>query len=169
MEILHEFGVNLVLLIAQAVNFLILLFILRKFLYGPITKVLEERKKRIAQGLSQAEKAEKVLADTQETRIKELRKTKQEAEVILNEASKTAQEIAEDTRKKLEKELEQQRKEFTKELEQKKQQMRDELKKEVITLTIFSLEKIIGKTLTPADQKRITKESFKELNEQKIN
>jgi len=47
MEILKEFGIQPTLLLAQIVNFLIILFVLKKFFYKPIIKVLDARKKRI--------------------------------------------------------------------------------------------------------------------------
>jgi len=45
--------------LAQIVNFLILIFLLKRFLYGPITKAMEEREKKIATAVEQANSAEK--------------------------------------------------------------------------------------------------------------
>ena len=47
MEIIKQFGINPILLAAQVVNFIVLLFIFKKLLYKPILKVLDERKKKI--------------------------------------------------------------------------------------------------------------------------
>ena len=57
MEILENFGLNPMLLIAQIVNFLIVLFILKKFLYKPVLEMLKKRQTTIKDGLKQAEEA----------------------------------------------------------------------------------------------------------------
>ena len=62
MEILENFGVNPVLLAAQIVNFIIVLFILKKFLYKPILDLLKKRQFTIKEGLKQAEATAKEAA-----------------------------------------------------------------------------------------------------------
>lgn len=57
MEIIEVFGVHWKLLAAQAVNFGIALFVLYRFVYTPIWKILDERQKKIAKGLEDAERA----------------------------------------------------------------------------------------------------------------
>ena len=58
MEVLAKLGIDWKLLIAQAVNFLVLLWILRRYAYGPILRVLEARTARIEQGLKDAQASE---------------------------------------------------------------------------------------------------------------
>src|SRR3989344_4706705 len=88
MEILNQFGINPILLAAQVVNFLILLFILKKFLYKPILKVLEARKQKIEESLKNAEEIERKLLLTEEEKEKILAKTSLEAQKILDETKK---------------------------------------------------------------------------------
>ncbi len=57
MEIIKNFGLNPILLAAQIVNFLIIFFILKKFLYKPVLNVLNKRQVTIKEGLKQAEEA----------------------------------------------------------------------------------------------------------------
>ena len=66
MDILNQFGISPVLLTAQVVNFLVLLFILKKLLYGPLLKVLAERRKKIEDSLKNAEEIELRLQETNE-------------------------------------------------------------------------------------------------------
>ena len=66
MEFLKEFGIQPTLLIAQIVNFLIILFILKKFFYKPIIKLLDDRKKKIEESLKNAELIEERLKQTEE-------------------------------------------------------------------------------------------------------
>ena len=56
MEFLKDFGVNPILLLAQIVNFTVLLILLKKFFYKPILKVLEERKHKIETSVTQTQK-----------------------------------------------------------------------------------------------------------------
>lgn len=62
-ELLHNFGINGKLLLAQVVNFGILFYVLRRFAYGPIVSMLEERRRRIKRGLEDSAEAERRLKD----------------------------------------------------------------------------------------------------------
>jgi F-type H+-transporting ATPase subunit b len=64
-DIANQFGVTWQLLISQIVLFVIVALALRKFAYSPILAVLEERKKRIAEGLANAERIKQELATAQ--------------------------------------------------------------------------------------------------------
>src|SRR3989344_8353758 len=88
MEILKQFGINPVLLAAQVVNFLILLFILKKFLYKPILKVLDERKRKIEESLNNATEIERKLSQTNETIEKMIGKAALDAQKMLDETKK---------------------------------------------------------------------------------
>ena len=58
-ELITKLGIDWKFLIAQIVNFLVLLFVLYKFAYGPILAMLEKRQKKIEKGLKDAEAATK--------------------------------------------------------------------------------------------------------------
>jgi len=100
MDFLKDFGVQPMLLAAQVVNFLILLFILKKLLYGPILKVLAERKKKIEDSLKNAEEIEKRLLQTEEEKEKVLEKAslldeaKKEIEIMKEEGKAQAESLA---------------------------------------------------------------------------
>jgi len=59
METLSSLGIDLKILLAQLVNFGILIFLLSKFLYKPVLKMLDQRKKKIAESIKKAEEIEK--------------------------------------------------------------------------------------------------------------
>jgi len=87
MEIIKNFGVNPILLAAQIVNFLIVFFILKKFLYKPVLDLLRKRQVTIKEGIKQAEEA----------RIK-LEKVVIEEKNILRNAQLQAKKIIEESR-----------------------------------------------------------------------
>lgn len=163
MNILDQFGVQPVLLAAQVVNFLILLFILKKFLYKPILKVLEERKQKIAQGLKNAEEIEKRLLKIEENKDKIFSKTIAEAQKILDEAKKDIASMKNDAKIEADKQTELLVKKGQEAILIEKQKMQDEIKAELSTVVILALQKVTGKVLKQKDQKEIIEEAIKEL------
>jgi F-type H+-transporting ATPase subunit b len=90
---MEALGINPVLLIAQVISFLVLLFVMKKFLYGYIQKALEERRSNIKKIFTDKEELEKRLTDLemeQEEKRKELQKLSKKLEA---EARVTADEI----------------------------------------------------------------------------
>ena len=76
-ELIKQFGINWRLLLAQAVNFLVLLYILKRFAYTPILNMLRKRKEEIAKGILLRDEAEENLAQIgvlKETTIEEAKK-----------------------------------------------------------------------------------------------
>lgn len=94
MELLNNFGFDPVLLIAQVVNFLLILFVLKRFLYKPILKMLKDRKESVAEGLKQAEEARKTLADSQIKEKEILKRVRLQGQQIVNDAKMQATEEA---------------------------------------------------------------------------
>ena len=64
-ELLAVFGVNWKLLLAQGINFALLLAILTYFLYKPILRIIDERREKVAEGVRTAEMAMQRLAEAQ--------------------------------------------------------------------------------------------------------
>jgi F-type H+-transporting ATPase subunit b len=79
MEILHEFGINPVLLVAQIINFAIVFWVLKKFLYKPILTMLKERQKEIKKGITDAEDARVLLEKTTQKEKEVLKKAQAES------------------------------------------------------------------------------------------
>src|SRR5215207_8773649 len=86
-EIAHQFGVTWQLLISQIVLFVIVAVALKKFAYGPILKVLEERRQKIAESLANADKIKQDLASAQA-----------KSHEILNQANVQSNKLIEDAR-----------------------------------------------------------------------
>ncbi len=94
MELLNNFGFDPVLLVAQVVNFLLILFVLKKFLYKPVLKMLKDRRDSVAEGLKQAEEARLLLEDTQAKEKEIIKKTRLQANQIVDDAKAQAVEEA---------------------------------------------------------------------------
>ncbi len=85
-ELFAAFGINGKLIVAQMVNFGALLFLLSYFLYGPILKLLDERREKIAKGVQDAEEAAVKLAQSHTEGKEIVGKAVKEAEGLLSEA-----------------------------------------------------------------------------------
>ena len=92
MELLKAFGVDYKILIAQLLNFAILFFVLYKLGYKPIFKFLDDRRDRIKDGLTMADKAEKKLSEAENEKKAIIIDSKKEAAAVISRADKLAKE-----------------------------------------------------------------------------
>lgn len=163
MEILNQFGINPLLLLAQVVNFFLLLFILKKFLYKPILKVLEERKKKIEESLKNAEEIEKRLLEIGQLQEKEIQKATKIGQQIIKDALDSANQIYEETKVNAEKLSDKLVKQTKLQLQQQEQQLEDSIRAHVADLVFSIVQKVTGKVLTKQDKIKIAEESIKNL------
>lgn len=163
MDFLKDFGVQPVLLIAQAVNFLILLYILKRFLYKPVLKVLDERKKTISDSLQNAEEIEKKLTQITAEREEQLKKASREAEEIIKDATVSAGQIIAEAHEKAGTDIEGLVAKAHQSISLEKEKMRQEIRAELAGLVVAGLQKVTGKVLDKKDQEEMVKETIKEL------
>lgn len=97
MEIIKNFGLDPILLGAQIVNFLIIFYVLKRFLYKPVLSVLRKREQEIKDGLRQAEEGKKALENALQTEKDILKKAQNQAQKILEDARLQALEISRQT------------------------------------------------------------------------
>ena len=95
-ELVNQLGIDLKLLLAQGVNFIILLVVLTKFVYKPLMKIVEERRKKIELGVKGGELAKKVIEDAEKTGLGITKKADTQAVAIISEAEKNAQKKAQE-------------------------------------------------------------------------
>jgi F-type H+-transporting ATPase subunit b len=164
MELLSKLGIDWRLLIAQIINFLILLLILYKFLYKPILHLLESRKEKIERGLQDAIKLEEELAKTKEIRKQELEKTKKEALQIIEQAQKNAELLSQDLKEKTKKEAEKIILETKSRLAEEKGGMMLEIKKETAALVVAAAEKVVGKIIDEKIQHKFIEDTLNEIS-----
>ena len=147
------------------VNFLILLFILKKLLYKPLLQMLDERKNSIEVAINNAEtakiEAEKLRKDY-ETRLAEAR---QEAQDVIAKATKIGeemkQEIVTSAQNEANKAIQRAQEEISRERDLAVAVLRDE----VATLAVLAAGKIIGKTITVEDHAKMVKEFVEEVGD----
>ncbi len=92
MEFLEKFGIEWKLLLAQAVNFLVLAVILRAFAYKPLINFLDARRKKIEEGLENARLAEQKLGEAEDRKKEKVREGESKAMEIIAEGEKRGRE-----------------------------------------------------------------------------
>ena len=149
-----DLGINLPVLIAQFVNFTILLVVLRLLAWGPITKMLDDRRERIRESLSAAEAAKTQVAES-ERRVQEQVETgRREAQNLIAQAQADAEATLARARN---------------EIQLERDTAIADLRKEFADLTISAAEKVITTSLDKNAHKRLIDEalaqsSFREKN-----
>ena len=162
-KILSDFGVQPILLLAQVVNFLVLLFILQKLLYKPILQVLEERKRKIEESLSNAEKIQKELEATEAKRSQVIENAIEEGKKIIAEATQQGAVLMQESQAKAKEEMEEMMNQGMQMIAGEKEKMKSEVKSEVATMIQMSLEKVLGRSLDSKSHQKIVEDAVKTI------
>lgn len=162
-QLFHNFGVTWPKFIAQVILFLVVYGVLSKFAFGPILKVLNERRRRIEESQHNAERIKKQLAEA-ELRYQEiLRKANDEANHLIEEARLSSDAISQKQLQKAISDAENIIAKAKQSIEQERHKMISEVKHEMVGLVVNTTAKVVGKVLSPEDQKRLTEETSKEI------
>ena len=162
-DIGEKTGFNLTQFLAQCVGVTILFLFLQKFAWTPVRKMLEEREKRIADSMANADKIKKELADAESTRLSIIQKANEQATKIIAEAEKSAAAITELRAKEATRQAEGIVKNAHEASVLDRNRLMDELKRHLGELVIQTTEKVAGKVLTPDDQARLNNETLHQL------
>ena len=143
MEALANLGIDGKLLLAQAINFLVLLFILRRFAYRPMLAFLEKRTERIEQGLQDAKKAKDDLLQVAKQEKEILAHARQEAKLLIETAEISAKKRDAERLVATEEEAKRFLEGARLTIEEEKVKMVAEAKKEIAEVVTLSVEKIL--------------------------
>ena len=162
-QLFTQFGVTWPKFLAQVILFLTVYLILKKFAFGPIIAIFEERRKTIEDAQANAEKIKRQLAES-ELRCQEiLRKANSDAQRIIEEgrasSDATAQKHLQQAIKDAEGIIEKANENVTLE----RARMVAEVKKEMVHLVVDTTSKVVGKVLSESDQERLAAETTKQL------
>ena len=160
-EIFTQFGVTLPKFIAQLVLFLIVYFVLNRYAFAPILRILEERRKRIEEGQLNAERIKKQLAEAELRYQEMLRKANDDAQLLIEESRKNNEAFSKREMDRAVMESSAIVDRARQEIASERTLMVDEVKKEMVSLVIKTTAQVAGKILTPEDQKRLTEEAQK--------
>jgi F-type H+-transporting ATPase subunit b len=159
----EQFGFNKSIFVSQVISFLIVAFLLKKFAFGPIQKILVERRERIEEGLKNADRIKSELAKTEAARLEILNKANTQANKLIEEARAAAARVQETETQKAIAAAEQIIVKAREAAEADRNRMVNELRKEIGALVVKATSQVTGKILTIDDQKRLTEETNKQL------
>jgi F-type H+-transporting ATPase subunit b len=141
-----------------AVNFLFFLVVVQRFAFGPVSRMLADRRERIEQGLKDAEQARADREHAEQERLATLAEARREANDILARAQKVAQETRDADIAATREELERLRARASEDISAEKQRALAELRGEVADLALLAAGKVVGETMTDARQRRLVEE-----------
>jgi F-type H+-transporting ATPase subunit b len=159
----RQFGVDWPHLIAQIISFAIVAFLLQKFAYKPVVDMLEERRKRIAEGLANAEKIKVELARAETQRQEILTQANTQATKLIEEARAAAAKVQERETQKAIAGAEQILVKAREAAAQDHARKLADLRKEFGRLVVQTTATVTGKVLTPEDQRRLAEEAAKQV------
>ena len=152
------------LMIWTLVSFGITLWILKRYAFGPIQKLIDDRRERIRRAVEEADETRDEARRLLEEHRKLVAEAKGEAESILSEARKIAATQQERMREETEADRLRRLEETKRQIEQATSQALGEIRREVANLSLLAAEKITRKTLTDADQQRLIDEALSEID-----
>ena len=157
-----DIGINLPLLIAFIVNFVILFALLSLFLYKPVMKILDERSKRIKESVERAEATKEEYARAGEEVKKLISKAREEGQVLVSQAALVGERLKEEAKEGARKEAQAIVDRTRAELEEERDRIIDDLRREFVDISISAAEKVIKETLDKERHRRLIEETLEE-------
>lgn len=163
MDIAKQFGVEPVLLVAQIINFLIVLFLLKKLLYKPVLNMLKERKDSIKEGLDKAEEARLLLEKAKKEESEILQKAQAKSEKILESSKNQADEILRQSREQAKEEAELMITQAKESIEKETEKVKKEIVAHVGEISLALLKKALSESVNPKIQKEFLSQAAKNI------
>ena len=152
------------LMIWTLLCFGITFFVLRKFAFGPVQNLIDERRKRIREALDEADSARAEARRLLEQHKQLMSQARGQAEEILAETRQIAEAQGKRMRDELEVDRKRRLEETTKQIQSETARALEQIRTEVGELTVIATEKVTGKILDDADQRRLIDEAIGELD-----
>lgn len=162
-DTLNTLGIQWPKLIAQVINFAIVMFVLWKWAYKPVLKMLELRRDKVAESITNADKIKAELAATEARRLEVLNQANDQANKLIEEARAAAARVQAQETQRAVAAAEQIVAKAREASAQDHARMLIELKREVGRLVVQTTAAVTGKVLTPDDQRRLIEDANKQL------
>ena len=154
------FGLNTPFFVAQVINFALVIFVLKKFAFGPIQTMLEQRRSRIAEGEAKLTQIQQQLAESEKTTAAAIAKANEDAARLINEAKTSAAALSEQKAQEAIASAQQILAKAEAAAQAERAAIKAELKNEFGRLVTATTAHVTGKVLTDEDQKRINNEAL---------
>lgn len=162
-DLIHHFGINWKLLLAQAINFFILLFVLKRYAFGPVMKVLRRRREEVEKGIALKKEAEERIGHIARERDEVVSEARKEALALMTHTEEDAKKKREEIRKAAGKEAENIIHEARRRAEEEKKKTGEAMYQNAQSLLKESLSRILGKMPSGERDGQLIKEALEEL------
>jgi F-type H+-transporting ATPase subunit b len=152
------------LMVWTLVCFAITFFVLRRYAFGPVQKIIDERRQRIRQALDEADNARAEARRLLEEHRSLMQQARGDAEEILSEARRVAESQRDRMRDELEADRQRRIEETTKQIAAETRRALEQIRAEVADLTLEATSKVTGKVLTDDDHRRLIEDAIGELD-----
>jgi F-type H+-transporting ATPase subunit b len=152
------------LMIWTIVCFLITLFVLKRYAFGPIQKMIDDRRERIRHALEEADKAREEARNLLEEHRKLIGQARGEAEEILSEARQVGQAMQARAKEEVETDRQRRLEETRRQIEAETRRALEQIRGEVAELSLIAAEKVTRRSLRDDDQRRLIDEAIGELD-----
>jgi F-type H+-transporting ATPase subunit b len=152
------------LMIWTIVCFLITLFVLKRYAFGPIQNMLDERRERIRRSIEEAEKARTEARKLLEEHRALIAQARGQAEEILSEARKVADSQRQRVKEETEADRQRRLEETKRQIEAETHRALEQIRAEVADLTLIATAKVTGKVLDDSDHRRLIEDAIKDLD-----
>jgi len=152
------------LMIWTVVAFGITFYVLRRYIFGPVQRTIDQRRERIREALAEADHARDEARRLLEEHRKLVASGRHDAEEILAEARRVAESMRERVKEETEAERRRRIEETRRQIEAETQRALDAIRREVAVLTLDATAKVTGKVLDKDDHKRLIEDAIKELD-----
>lgn len=160
---MEKLGIEPIQLLTQLFNFIVMVFILTKLLYKPLNKVLEERKRKIAEGLAYTQKMQEESEKSEQKREEVITEAKKEARKIIEEGKKSGKKLEEEIIEKAHKEAEAVLVKARKEIELERQDLEKSMRVQTVEIASAMTEKVLMDVLSGDDHRTIIDKKLKEI------
>lgn len=161
-NLFNQLGINLPLLIAQLINFILLFVLIYMFGYKRILAMLEERSRRVKEGLDKAEQIKQQAADADKAFRAQMDTARKEAQAVIAQASQMGERVKEEARQEAKKEAEILISRARSEIQREKDETVDALRREFADIAVLAAEKVIQARLDKEANRRIIERVLEE-------
>lgn len=156
---MEALGINPIQIVVQVINFLILLFVLKRFLYAPVLKMLAERQEKVVatQRLQGELEGDRKQIDTERQGV--INQARQEAELIISEARQRGEQLAGQIKETATKQASDILAQGEQTVKIKETEMRSQLQKTVVQTALAVSEQVLADTLTTEQRDQITNQA----------
>jgi F-type H+-transporting ATPase subunit b len=169
MELIQNFGIDPWLLGAQIVNFLVILYVLKRFAYKPLLTALKNREEKIQKGLEDAEEARKLLEKAADREQEILKKAQAEAKQLLSDAREQKEALLKASEEATKKQAEKMLKEAREQIAFETREAEKRLTAHVSELAMHFLQKSIEELFSENEQEVIMRTALKNMKSTKKN